>query len=202
MRYELWTQPVERHNQLANFLPALGQLVYPTGVTPTGMPPSVVGALPADIDGRSSMRTDRNNFAPRLGLAYQLTPTTVLRAGAGMFYADDPFVGASGRLVANPPFFKSFNFPTDQITPVLFLDSGFPDNVLGQNVDIGSAALASWAPDMKQGYVNHWSFGIQKQFGNNVVEANYVGTNGVDMPLGYNLNAAYPGQVRSPRAVR
>lgn len=193
LRYELWTQPVERHNQQANFFPALGQLAYPTGITPIGMPPSVIGTLPAGVDGRSLMKTDTNNFAPRLGLAYQLTPTTVLRAGAGMFYADDPFVGASGRLVANPPFFKSLSFPTDQITPVLFLDSGFPNNVLGQNVNIGAASLAAWAPDMKQGYVNHWSFGIQKQFGNNVMEANYVGTNGVDMPLGYNLNAAYPG---------
>ena len=29
---------------------------------------------------------DRNNWAPRLGFAYQLTPNTVVRAGAGVYY--------------------------------------------------------------------------------------------------------------------
>lgn len=193
LRYELWTQPVERHDQQANFLPSLGQLVYPSGVTPTGVPAALVGTLPGDLNDRSLMKTDKNNFAPRLGIAYQVTPTTVIRAGAGMFYADSPFVGASGRLVANPPFFKTFSFPTDQINPILHLSTGFPNNVLGATVDASSATLSAWAPDMKQAYVNHWSFGIQQQFKNNVFEANYVGTNGSGLPLVYNINAALPG---------
>lgn len=31
--------------------------------------------------------TDKNNFAPRVGIAWSATPKTVVRAGAGMFYA-------------------------------------------------------------------------------------------------------------------
>ena len=36
--------------------------------------------------GRSLMKSDMNNFAPRLGLAYQLSNRTVLRAGVGIFF--------------------------------------------------------------------------------------------------------------------
>ena len=204
VRYELWEQPVERHDQQANYLPNLQALVYPDGVDTTGVPPAFVAPRPSALGDRSLMKIDKNNIAPRVGLAYQLTPTTVLRAGGGVFFADSPFVGASGRLVANPPFFRNIAFPTDQITPILFLDSGFPNGALDQNIDISSVNLSSWAADLKQAYVNHWSFGIQKQIKNNVIEANYVGTSGSGLPLGYNINTPYagPGSVASRRPVR
>jgi hypothetical protein len=32
------------------------------------------------------IRSDKNNFSPRLGIAYQLTANTVLRAGYGRFF--------------------------------------------------------------------------------------------------------------------
>ena len=203
VRYELWEQPVERHDQQANYLPNLQALVYPDGTNTAGVPASFVAARPSDLSNRSLMKIDKNNIAPRVGLAYQLTPTTVLRAGGGVFFADSPFVGASGRLVANPPFFRSLDFPTDQITPVLLLDSGFPTGALDRNINLTAAGLSSWAADLKQAYVNHWSFGIQKQVKNNVIEANYVGTSGSGLPLGYNINTPYagPGSVASRRPV-
>lgn len=203
VRYELWTQPVERHNQQANYLPALEQLVYPDGVSTSGVPASFVGIRPASLGNRTLMKQDNNNVAPRIGLAYQLTPNTVLRAGGGIFYADSPFSGASSRLVANPPFFRDLTFPTDNITPQLQLDTGFPAGVLGQNIDLSKASLSSWAADLKQAYVGHWSFGLQQQIGNNVIEANYVGTAGSGLPIAYNLNAPFagPGSVASRRPV-
>ena len=35
---------------------------------------------------------DRNNFAPRLGLAYRLNEKTVIRASAGIFYGEGDIV--------------------------------------------------------------------------------------------------------------
>jgi hypothetical protein len=193
LRYELWTQPVERQNQQANFLPNLAKLVYAEDRVPPNVPASLVTPIPSGLGSRSLMKTDTNNLAPRLGLAYKLAANTVLRAGAGVFYADDPAIGASGRLVANPSYFLNLSYPTDSITPILFLSSGFPANPLGRSLNPSATSFASFSPDMKQGYVNHWSLGVQQQVKSYLIEANYVGTRGTDLPTGYNLNAAYPG---------
>jgi hypothetical protein len=201
LRYEIWTQPAERHDQQANFLPNLGKLIYPHNQAPPNAPAALVAPIPSGLNERSLMALDTSNFAPRLGLAYQLTGSTVIRAGAGIFYADHPAIGASARLVANPPYYQNLSFPTDQITPVLGLSTGFPPNALGQAVNLGSASLSAFAADMKQGYVDHWSFGIQQQVASFVLEANYVGTAGSDLPVGYNINAPFagPGPVASRR---
>src|SRR6202022_180598 len=47
---------------------------------------------------------DRNNFAPRFGFAYSLTPTTVIRGAYGIFYNHTNRLGREGLLGFNPPF--------------------------------------------------------------------------------------------------
>jgi TonB dependent receptor len=201
LRYELWTQPVERNDRQANFLVNDGKLIFANNQVPAGVPASLVEPVPGGIGARSLMKTDTNNFAPRLGLAYQMTKNTVLRAGAGVFFADDPAIGASARLVANPPFFQSTTYATDQINPILNLSTGFPANAIGQNVNISAATLSSWAQNMKQAYVYHWSFGIQQQWRDTIFDVNYVGTKGNDLATTFNINtpAAGPGSVASRR---
>jgi hypothetical protein len=200
VRYELWTQPIERHDQQANFLTNLARLIYPNDKIPAGAP-SLTAPIPSGVGRRSLMKTDTNNVAPRLGLALRATSNTVLRAGAGVFFADDPAIGASARPVANPPFFRSVSYPTDQITPVLHLATGFPSDALAQNVNISAATLSAFAVDLKQGYVYHWSFGVEHQLYNWLLDLNYVGTRGNDLPLTYNVNQplAGPGSVASRR---
>ena len=139
------------------------------------------------------MKADTNNFAPRLGLAYQVQPTFVIRAGGGMFYADEPAIGASARLVANPPFFQNNSYATDQINPILFLSTGFPENAIGQGVNISTAGLSAWAPDMPQAYVAHWSLSVQKQIKNYLFETAYVGTKGTGLPVTFNVNTPFAG---------
>jgi hypothetical protein len=201
VRYELWTQPVERHDQQANFLINTGKLIFANNQVPPGVSPAIVANIPDGLGDRSLMKTDKNNFAPRVGLAYQATQSTVIRSGFGVFFADDPAIGASARLVANPPYYQNVSYQTDQITPLLSLSGGFPPNALGQNVNLSTASLSGFAADMKQAYVFHWSFGIQQQLRNFLFEANYVGTKGNDLVTTYNINSplAGPGSVASRR---
>jgi len=42
-----------------------------------------------DALGRALVNTDKDDFAPRAGIAYQLTPKTTIRAGGGFFFAQD-----------------------------------------------------------------------------------------------------------------
>jgi hypothetical protein len=194
LRYELWTQPVERQNQQANFLLGSLKLIYPNGQVPAGISPSVVTTtLPNALNSRALLQTDTNNIAPRFGFAYSAAQHTVIRGGFGQFFADDPAVGASSRLPANPPFFQDVTFPTNQITPVLTLSGGFPANTIGSNVSLANTTLSSWTNNFKQAYVYHWSVGLQQQIGQFIAEANYVGTSGFELPLTYNVNNPYPG---------
>ncbi|MGH9620757.1 MAG: hypothetical protein ACRD45_13780, partial [Bryobacteraceae bacterium] len=203
-RYEIWMPPFERHNQQANFLLGSAQLIYPNNDTPPGISSALVAAIPPGVNSRALMITDTNNIAPRFGFAYSVTHSTVLRGGFGQFFADDPAFGASSRLVSNPPFFQSLSFPTDQITPDITLSGGFPAGAIGPVIDLSNASLASWTLNYKQAYVYHWSFGVQQQTGQFVAGANYVGTSGFELPMGYNFNDPYPGagSVASRRPIK
>jgi len=56
-------------------------------------------------------RLDGNNFAPRLGLAYQPTKNTVLRAGVGFYYGFQDYLGIEdGRYYAQPPLVRDLCF--------------------------------------------------------------------------------------------
>lgn len=160
---------------------------------PANVPAGIVAPVPGNISSRSLLITDTNNFAPRLGMAYQLNSSTVLRAGVGTFFADDPFIGASGRLPANPPFNVQNSFTTDNVHPTLTLSGGFPANSLTGVVNPATVTLTAFNPNFKQGYVYHWSGGIQKQVKQYVFEANYVGTKGTQLPLTYNVNQDVAG---------
>ena len=193
-RYELWTQPVERHDHQANFLLSQDKLIFPNNQVPPGIPPSLVTTIPLGLGNRSLLKADTNDLAPRLGLAYQLANHTVLRSGAGVFFADDPAVGATGRPVGNPPFLINATYPTDQIHPNLILKGGFPSDALSTgNLKLAATTLISWDPDFKQAYVYDWSFGLQQEVAKFLVEITYVGTKGTQLPVGFDYNQPLPG---------
>ena len=73
LRDEIVTPWKERHNRLGVFDPANGGNLVPVG-TP-GYPEDTV------TDGHY------RNLGPRVGFAYSVTPSTVIRAGFGIFYA-------------------------------------------------------------------------------------------------------------------
>ncbi len=51
--------------------------------------------------------------------------------------------------------------------------------------------------DFRSAYVNQWSFGIQRELLNNlVVEVGYLGSQGYKLPVGWNINQAFPGPGR------
>src|SRR5581483_2511957 len=55
----------------------------------------------------SLTKPDRNNFAPRFGIAYSLAPHTVVRAGFGVYYGFIRGLELSSGYHLDPPFVVS-----------------------------------------------------------------------------------------------
>jgi hypothetical protein len=63
-------------------------------------------------------KAQRDNFAPRLGIAYRILPSLVVRAGAGIAYGALDSVGYGGTLGTNYPFQFNYNSPSTETSQV------------------------------------------------------------------------------------
>jgi Carboxypeptidase regulatory-like domain/TonB dependent receptor len=204
LRYELFTTVKARFNELANFDFATDSLIVPRGQN-AQLTPTLASLIPIDRTGSSGLISpDLTNFAPRVGLAYQLTKKLVLRAGYGIFYGGEengPFSNPSPGF--NPPFFVTQSFATPcflsaanpsgpdcSIPGLNVLSQGFPANAL---VDPNTPTLFSEAPNLKTPYAQQWHLGFQYQLPSQMLlEISYAGSHGSDLYGMYNGNQAQP----------
>jgi hypothetical protein len=132
--------------------------------------------------GRATIRTDKNDFAPRIGIAWAPTAKWTLRAGAGIFFTQDQ---------GNPRFDIARNlagrgdFTSSDQRPNSFLDdpwreerqgftcTGWTGNCVGQPFVLGNVN------NRRTPYVGQWLLNIQRQVGNHTaLEVGYLGNVG------------------------
>jgi hypothetical protein len=187
MRWEYQPPFVERNNRLANF------------VTDPGLPGfgTIVRVQGDGVEQRSFVRRDLRDFAPRVGLAYQVTPSTVIRAGYGIFYDTNVQTPFSDLPVSNPPFYVQSDFPTANQSAVssLTVRSGFPPSALQSSSLAGLALFSAWPYAMPIGITNQWNINIQRTLpGNTVLSAAYIGSHSAHRHLtAQDINQPYPG---------
>jgi hypothetical protein len=193
LRYEYWVPAYERHDLNGNFVVGPNKLIYANNVVPPSTPAQYAMNVPDGVDPRGLIKAYVNNWAPRLGVAYQIARNTVFRAGAGVFFGDHDAAGISSRPEYNPPFRIGYNYTSDQIHPTLTFATGFPANAVDPTTLNVSNSFNAWDPEMAQPVVYHWNASLQQQVGKFLVDANYVGTKGTHLSVPYNINADYPG---------
>ncbi len=191
-RYELFTHPYERNGNQGNLLLDDLKLIYVDDNVPPSVPAAFAANVPGGVSRKTLMRLDTNNLAPRLGFAYKLRDQTVVRGGAGIFYGDHPTIGASSRLPANPPYQVNISYTSDQITPLMTLDTGFPSTAL-EPVFSPFLSFNAWDPDARQATAYHWNANVQNEFPWIVVELGYTGSRGENLAVGYDPNTPVPG---------
>ncbi|MCU1339010.1 MAG: hypothetical protein JWO19_4591 [Bryobacterales bacterium] len=139
-------------------------------------------------EGRCNCRFAKNYpraFGPRLGLAYQITPKTVLRVGGGITYtrtsANNNKSFNTGSV--NPYASGSYGDPAYNIQDGIPYKVTFPNFDPGQLPLVGTVGNPTNFIDQNAGRparTIQWSVGLQREiFRNLVVEAEYVGNRGV-----------------------
>jgi outer membrane receptor protein involved in Fe transport len=179
LRYEYESPMTSSNNIYSRVDPATGQVLF------------------AGINASDSLNLSASklNFAPRVGLAFSLTPRTVIRAAYGKFYAG--IFSNLGAQVLFPGYTitQSFSSLGTGIAQPFSLSQGMPlvavqnlkdpQSTLSQfSASNPISASASFAEAGPLPYANEWNFGIQRELARGLVlETNYVGSSGVHLQL-------------------
>jgi hypothetical protein len=171
LRYELFAPIIDRNNQTTNFTPDNGGGLVTAASNASGW------------YARSLIHPDLNDFAPRLGLAYQITDKLVWRAGYGVFYQHNNRIGSESLLQLNPPFLQDTSLFQTGSTTVFQLQNGFPSSILNSGtVDLTSLQIRAQDPNNRSSYVEQTSFGLEYLVSRDtVLSASYVGNWGRKM---------------------
>jgi hypothetical protein len=123
LRYDFFGLVGEHHENQANFVPSgspTGAPIYiiPPGKNSGNLSPSFLSLLAKDgiqlavtnKYGQGLGHSEKTNFAPRVGFAYQVTPKLVARGGFGIFYNGFENRGFSPNIGENYPFQFNFQF--------------------------------------------------------------------------------------------
>ena len=166
-----------------------------------------ISSNPADL-GRE---THYKDFAPRVGIAYRLTETTVVRGGFAISYfpyPDNDYAFDFPVLQNNAfPSLNGSNFTqsADASNNPISMASGFPAPLVanipanGLIPVVGKVGTTSLLTqnytvvnlNFREPYTESWNLAVQHSLpAKFVIEAAYVGNHGVDLPTVYNLNAA------------
>lgn len=146
---------------------------------------------------RAGYESDRNNFAPRVGLAWTLGEkgTTVVRTGYGVYYDQASLAPGEGLYFNSPYFDLRFFFPLPGLT--ISLNDPFPTSF---PFPTPSSAFA-FQRDLRTAYTQHWNLSVQQSLGGSrVAEIGYVGSKGSKLLAARDINEPHPGtQTFNPR---
>lgn len=182
----------------------------PIAEVPASQFRAVGGLLFAGASGqpRTLWNADRNNLSPRVGLAWTLDRATVIRAGYGIFFVPR---GVDREAVNQSGYTQRTNLvpSTDNgLTFAASLANPFPGGILqpagasgGLMTDVGRS-VGFFNSDLADAYLQRWSFSVQRELpGRVLVETAYVGSRGVKLAVGSQLNPV-PAQYLSRSPVR
>jgi hypothetical protein len=166
LRYEYNGPYTEAKNQIAN-LDVTPGFTTAVPVLP-GQSGPFFGTFPASL-----IQPDRNNFAPRLGLAWKPMKLTVVRAGYGINYNLAQYGAVIQNFAFQPPFAET---ATNTATTSSFLNlaNAFPS--LAPGTVTNNFAVD---PNYRLGYVQVWNVDVQRELrGGIVMNVDYNGSKG------------------------
>lgn len=201
MRYEIYSAPIDSHNNQSNFDIQNGNILVACVAT------SCTGGV----------NTDLSDWAPRLGFAFSPDKgKTAIRGGAGISYFSPGYGGQIGTLNDNFPFVQPQQLAASNplvLHPAVdpYLDNGLPPlspvetrpgapagNLVpgGLTPSVNLLGVTYVPPDLRMTRVYQWSFDVQRSITPNLVlDTAYVGNAVSHLFIGPAFNYPAPGVV-------
>ena len=185
LRYELpfnWFQP---DGQSVTFIPGYQSQIFPQA-------PSSIAYVGDPGIGPGIAKNTTTNFAPRIGLAYDVfgNGNTAIRGGFGIFYDN---VNANTVGIGQPYYYTAtYTRPPGGFSNLMFGISDVPVNYTGpasaQFVTPFSINFAD--ANLRTPYVMAFNLGFQQKIGSATLEMNYVGKQGRHGLIPFDQNPA------------
>jgi hypothetical protein len=191
LRYEFATPQYTSDNKLANFDPLNNSLIY---------------ASSGSLYNQALVHPDPNDWAPRAGLAYQISRKTVVRSAYGISYVLFNRAGGENLLAYNGPYIinSSINqIPSQGIcasaaapagTCFRSAAQGFPNGIIDPSNFSTAISEVRYIPGSnRNGYVQSWHFTIQQELAKDLLlDVAYVGNHSVGLNVLSDANQALP----------
>lgn len=133
-----------------------------------------------DGQSRSARRLHWFNPGPRLGLAWQVTPRTVLRSGYALVWIEQAGITTPFTLPQFPFLQTVSQRSLDNVRPAFVLADGPSVSPIGLTPDAGLGQGVFGADrDLGSGYLQQWNLSVQRELAADLaVEIGYAGAKG------------------------
>lgn len=197
MRWDYESPRTDRFNQLTNFDYDAASPLQIAGLNLRG------GLTFVNTNGlpRLNANPDRNNFAPRAGIAWQLNSKTVVRTGGGLFYGHTGGLGGGAGPFGTSGFLANTAIVTslDGINPIVKWSDPYPNgfnrptgSTLGLRTLLGQS-VGFYDRGNVTPYSAQWNFNIQRETpGGILFEIGYAGSRGLHFPENRQFNQLDP----------
>lgn len=197
VRYQYYQPATDKNNVLSTFDPGFYSLARtPTCATATcasllrGTGDPLNGIRVAGVNSRfddTIVKADKNNFSPRVGLAYSPNyekgimskifgkpGKSVIRAGYGFYFDQVATFLYQDPTGSNRPFNNRATYTSSTTNVVTFANP-----TAGALGNLPIISLGGINPDLKTPEIQQYSLGLQREvFKNAVIDISYVGTKG------------------------
>lgn len=184
VRYEFSTPIYEDQNRLSNYDPVTN---------------AIIQARDGSLADRGLVSPDYNNFAPRIGFAYNLLDKTVLRGGYGIGYVYFNRLGSADLLATNFPQITRANITQDARNISGGLCAGnnfagcFRTTQSGYPAGLPNNVTLYVPRDKATPYIQNWQISVQRELTPNmVIDIAYVGNHAIKQVMLADLNQARP----------
>ncbi|MEO8259790.1 MAG: TonB-dependent receptor [Acidobacteriota bacterium] len=158
LRYELALPYVEVSGQMSN----LDVTPDFTGAAPviSGGTGPFTGAFPAAL-----LNADANNLGPRLGVAYRVARSTILRGGYSITYNSGSYANIARQLVAQPPFAETETVTGTADVPLtlaeaLLSSTSATTNNFGVDRDYALGTIQTWTGSVLENLNPNWALTV------------------------------------------
>ncbi len=215
VRYQFYVPPTERDDLIGSFDPTLydrSRIICTTAAcsafTFASDQLNGIGVAGSTSRfGNAINEADKNNFSPRVGLAWSPTfesgfgsflfggpNKSIVRAGYGLYF-DQVLVGIFEQAAFTVPSFSPTFSNTSSTLSGGTITFDNPNAGVAPGT-FGNRSLVAIAPDFDTPETQVWSLGLQREiFSNAVIDVSYVGTKGDKLVRRRNINFVTPAQV-------